>query len=743
MASTETLSYPHARRGNDSEDHFGTVVPDPYRWLEDPDSEETKAFVDAQNEVSRKYLDTSLRHKILESLTKYQDYPKFQTPFESGNFWYSWRNSGLQNQSVLHRHKDKEGKESEVFLDPNAWTEDGTATVDSIKFTEDGSLLAYARGDRGSDWRTIYFVDVNTGKTLEDRLQHVKFSSLDWAGNKCLFYNRYDVPEGKDSTGTENTKHEFQKLYCHQLGTPQHEDVLVLEFPEEPEWMSRVQVTDDQKYLVAGISRNCEPMNQLWIAELPKSDAPAQAYGSLEWVKVATDFTAGYDYVANDGSVFFFSTTLDAPKKRVVKADIRQPAGAAMVDVVPEGDSLLEEAHVVAGDKLILHYTEDVKSRLYVHRLDGSPVKALEVPVGSVFDISGERKYKHFLFSVTSFDNPRIIYEVDMEGGNFDLHVVRRTTIEGLPLDSLEVAQEFYKSKDGTQIPMFLMRRKGWQKEAPQPMLLYGYGGFNISLTPYFSLALALSALYLGLGLAIPNIRGGGEYGVEWYKAAIKAKKQASAHLTTTRYYDDFQSAAEYLFEKNYSSPDKLAIMGGSNGGLLVGACANQRPELYRAVVAKVGVMDLLRFHKFTIGHAWVSDYGDPDTEEDFPHIYRQKNVFFCFSLFVLIRISPLHNIKPDVVKSKKQPAVLVMTADHDDRVSPFHSLKYIAELQHAAGYSSPASTPLIAQIDTKAGHGAGKPLLKVLDEQAQTYGFLASVLGLEWSGPPIRKDQK
>ncbi|KAL8436013.1 hypothetical protein ACSSS7_002058 [Eimeria intestinalis] len=552
MAPTETLSYPHARRGNDAEDHFGTVVPDPYRWLEDPDSEETKAFVDAENEVSEKYLDTPVRHQILESLTKYQNYPK------SGNFWYSWRNSGLQNQSVLHRHKDKEGKEAEVFLDPNAWTEDGTATVGSIKFTEDGSLLAYARGDRGSDWRTIYFVDVNTGKTLEDRLQHVKFSSLDWAGNKCLFYNRYDVPEGKDSTGTENTKHEFQKLYCHQLGTPQHEDVLVLEFPREPEWMSQVQVTDDQKYLVAGISRNCEPMNQLWIAELPEAGAPVQAYGSLKWVKVATDFTAGYDYVANEGPVFFFSTTLDAPKKKVVKVDIRQ-AGAAMVDVVPEGDSVLEEALVVAGDKLILHYTEDVKSRLYVHRLDGSRLKALEIPVGSVFDISGERKYNHFLFSLTSFDNPRIIYEVDMEGGNYDLHVVRRTTIEGLPLDSLEVAQEFYESKDGTQIPMFLMRRKGWQKEAPQPMLLYGYGGH----------------IYMRLlsGLQVS--------------------------------YDDFQSAAEYLTEKDYSSPDKLAIMGGSNGGLLVGACANQRPDLYRAVVAKVGVMDLLRFHKFTIGHAW------------------------------------------------------------------------------------------------------------------------------------------
>lgn len=717
MAPKSTLSYPTARRGPEVEDHFGTLVPDPYRWLEDPESEETKAFVAAQNEASEEYLDTQVRSEILKALTKFQDYPKFGVPFKEGNFWYSWRNSGLQNQSLLHRHTDKKGETTEVFLDPNLWTEDGTATVGSLKFTEDGSLMAYARGDKGSDWRTIYFKDVASGRLLEDRLEHAKFTSLQWIGSKYLLYNRYDVPDGAQANGLENTQNEFQKLYCHEVGTPQEQDVLVLEFPSEPTWMVSVDVTDDEKFIVASISRSCEPTNKLWIAALPDGSVPSTAFSKLQWVKVADDFEAGFDYVANDGTIFLLKTNRDAPKNKIVKVDVAKP-DAPMVDVVPEAGAVLEDVMVVAGDKMVLHYNEDVKSKLYVHRLDGSRIKALEVPVGSVAEMSGKRKCDHFLFSITSFDTPKVIYDVDVSGGTYDVTVIRRTNINELPLENLEVTQEFYTGKDGTKIPMFLMRQKGLQQR-PQPMLLYGYGGFNISLTPYFSLAFALSALYLGLGLAVPNIRGGGEYGVGWYKAAIKENKQVS--------YDDFQSAAEYLFTKGYSTPDQLAIMGGSNGGLLVGACANQRPDLFRAVVAKVGVMDLLRFNKFTIGHAWVSDYGNPDKEEDFKYIYK---------------ISPIHNINPEVVRSDKQPAVLVMTADHDDRVSPFHSLKYIAQLQHAAGYSSPVSTPLIAHIDTKAGHGGGKPLMKVLDEQALTYGFIASVLGLKWSGPEIKKNE-
>lgn len=706
-----TIAYPRARRDSHAEEYFGTVVPDPYRWLEDPESAETKAFVASENEVSEKFLDTPIRWQALSALTRFQDYPKVGTPFRKGEYWYSWRNSGLQNQSVLHKHKSKRGEESEVFLDANLWAEDGTATVASFAFTQDGSLMAYARGDRGSDWRTIYILDAATGKQLEDRLHHAKFTSLEWADNKHIFYNRYDVPEG-EADGTENTKNEFHKLYCHEIGTPQEQDVLVLEFPDEPKWMSEVTVTDDQKFLVAKIERSCEPTNKLWVAELPNPGAPTTAYAELKWVKVADDFEAGYEYIANDGPIFLFSTNRDAPKKRIVKVDITQP-GAPLTTLVPEADAVLEEAYAVAGDTLMLVYTEDVKSKIYVQRLDGTRVKALETPVGTVFDVSGERRYNHFLFSITSFDTPRVIYEVDVEGGTWNVSVFHRTSIEGLPLSDLQVTQEFYKSKDGTRIPMFLMRRKGWETRGSEPMMLYGYGGFNISLKPYFSLSFALLALYLGMGLAVPNIRGGGEYGIDWYKAAIKSKKQVS--------YDDFQSAAEYLIEKNYSSQQKLAIMGASNGGLLVGACANQRPDLFRAVVAKVGVMDLLRFHKFTIGHAWVSDYGDPDNEEHFKNLHK---------------ISPLHNLRPQAVQSEHQPAVLVMTADHDDRVSPFHSLKYIAELQHAAGYSSPQSRPLIAYIDTKAGHGGGKPLSKVLDEQAQTCGFLASVLGLKWSGP-------
>ncbi|CDJ27325.1 uncharacterized protein EMH_0030780 [Eimeria mitis] len=325
MVPKAMLSYPQARRGQEVEDHFGTSVADPYRWLEDPESEETKAFVAAENEVSEKYLNTPIRDQILKALTKFQDYPKFGTPFKEGDFWYSWRNAGLQNQSILHRHTDKKGESSEVFLDPNSWTEDGTASVGSFKFTADGSLMAYARGDKGSDWRTIYIVDVATGKTLEDRLHHAKFTSLQWVGNKYLFYNRYDVPEGADANGLENTQNEFQKLYCHEVGTPQTQDVLVLEFPTEPTWMAHATVTDDEKFVVASISRSCEPTNKLWIAALPAAGAPISAFKELQWVKVADDFEAGFEYVANDEGVFLFTTNRDAPKNKIVKVDIAKP----------------------------------------------------------------------------------------------------------------------------------------------------------------------------------------------------------------------------------------------------------------------------------------------------------------------------------------------------------------------------------------------------------------------------------
>ncbi|OEH76855.1 putative prolyl endopeptidase [Cyclospora cayetanensis] len=693
----------------------------PAGWTEDPESEETKAFVANQNAVSEQFLDTPLKKQVLTALTEFQDYPKFGTPFRKGSFWYTWRNSGLQNQFVLHRHATKTGENSQILLDPNTWTEDGTATVDDSAFSQSGSLMAYARGDKGSDWRTIYFVDTETGEQLADQLMHAKFTSLGWLGNKWFFYNKYDIPEGSAVDGSENTKNEYQKarapVYCHKLGTPQSEDVLVLDFPSEPKWLAELRVTDDEKFLVASINRSCEPVNQVWIAQLPGVDSPVKAFTELKWIKVVKDFSAEFKYVANDGHVFFFVTNKDAPKKRIVRLDI-QKQGFPVDEIVPEASSVLDEVYAVSQDLLMLIYTEDVKSRVYVHRMDGSRVQSLDIPVGSVYDVSGERKYNHFLFSLASFDTPRIVYELEIENGSFGLSVLKTTEIAGLPLDQLEVTQEFYSSKDGTEVPMFLVRKKGWQGKGPQPTLLYGYGGFNISLLPYFQLGFALFALYLGLSIAIPNIRGGGEYGLDWYRAAVKDRKQVS--------YDDFQSAAEYLFAKGYSSPDRLAIMGASNGGLLVAACANQRPDLFRAVIAKVGVMDLLRFNKFTIGHAWVSDYGDPDVEEDFEYISK---------------ISPLHNIKPETVQSEDQPAVLVMTADHDDRVSPFHSLKYIAELQHAAGYSSPVNTPLIAHIDTKAGHGGGKPLSKVLEDNAIVGGFLGTVLGLKWTEPSIEEN--
>ncbi|CBZ51639.1 Prolyl oligopeptidase (Precursor),related [Neospora caninum Liverpool] len=722
--ANKSLTYFPARRDETVvETHFGETVADPYRWLEDPDSAETKAFVEAQNKLSRPLYRTAIREKFFKKLEQVYDYPKYGVPFREGDMWYNWYNTGLQNQNVLYARKSLHDEQARVVLDPNVWTEDGTAAVGATAFTDDGSLMAYTRSDKGSDWMRIFVVRVEDGYVFPDVVKHVKFSSLEWSpDNQGFFYNRYDVPdEDQEDSGTANAQHEFQKVFYHKLGTDQQEDILILSHPEHPKWLTDVTLSWDRRFLIVEISESCSPKNQVWIADLDSIRTPnardAYDFSKLEWKKIVTNFDAGYEYLTNDGTEFVFLTNKDAPRYKLVKLDILHPEETFWKTLVHETSDLLSSADVVDGNKLILHYFRDVTSQLEVRDLHtGQLLGAIPLPLGSVKQISGERRFPHMLFSFTSFTTPSDIYQMDfaaaVKSGDWTPTLYRQTKVEGADLSQLEVSQAFFDSKDDTKIPMFIMHKKGLKRDGNNPTALYGYGGFNISITPSFTPSWVVAMLNLGMVMAVANIRGGGEYGKAWYEAAIKTKKQVS--------YDDFQQAAEYLISQQYTSPRRLAIHGGSNGGLLVGACINQRPDLYGAAVLHVGVLDLLRFHKFTIGHAWTSDYGSPENEEEFRSIFQ---------------ISPLHNIGKARGKGQghQYPAVFLLTGDHDDRVSPFHSLKFIAELQHSVGSSSKQTNPLVIRVDTNTGHGAGKPVKKSIEEAADVYGFLANVLGIQW----------
>ncbi|KFG63278.1 prolyl endopeptidase [Toxoplasma gondii RUB] len=719
-----SLTYFPARRDESVvERHFGETVADPYRWLENPDSEETKEFVEEQNNVSRPLYRTPIREKFFAKLEQIYDYPKYGVPFREGDMWFHWYNTGLQNQHVLYGRKSLTDETAEVVLDPNSWTEDGTAAVGNVVFTDDGSLMAYTRSERGSDWKRIFVKRVTDGYLFPDVLKHVKFSSLAWSpDNRGFFYNRYDVDdEDQDDSGRANAQHDFQKAFYHKLGTDQKEDILILAFPDQPKWLSEITVSWDHRFLIAGIAESCSPTNQVWIADLDTirtSNAQGMFdFSKLKWNKIIENFDAGYEYLTNDGTEFVFLTNKDAPLYKLVKIDLAKPEEASWKTLIEERTELLSSADVVDGDKLVLHYFRDVTSQLEVRNLHtGKLLGEISLPLGSVKKISGERRFPHLLFSFTSFTTPSDIYQVNVaaaaKSGDWTPTLYRQTKLDGADLNQLEVRQEFFDGKDGTKIPMFIVHKKGIKRDGSNPANLYGYGGFNISITPFFSASWVVAMLNLGMIMAVANIRGGGEYGRAWYEAAIKTKKQVS--------YDDFQQAAEYLIAQKYTSPQRLAIEGGSNGGLLVGACINQRPDLYGAAIIHVGVLDLLRFHKFTIGHAWTSDYGNPENEEEFPAI---------------LAISPLHNIGKGRGKGKghQYPAVLLLTGDHDDRVSPFHSLKYIAELQHSVGSSPKQTNPLVIRVDTNTGHGAGKPVKKTIEEAADVYGFLANALHIQW----------
>ncbi|EDQ86688.1 uncharacterized protein MONBRDRAFT_33693 [Monosiga brevicollis MX1] len=689
----EKLTYPSARRSDQVDTFHDDVVPDPYNWLHNPDSEETKAFVDAQNAISEPFLKTELRDKFRQRLGELFNFPKHGCPGkdDQGRYFHSF-NPGLANQSTIY-WREKLEDEPKVLLDPNTWSEDGTVALAGYGVSKDGRYVAYLVSASGSDWRTIKVLDMTTGQDLEDELKFVKFSSLSFThDSKGFFYNRYNPPKDCTDPGTETEINEHQKLYYHRIGTPQSEDVLCFETPDHPTWHLGAQVTTDGKYILVTPSDGCDPVNRLFVAPVP-----ANIDGLLPNLrKIVDNFDAKYAYIGNRGDEFLFESNLDAPNNKVFKADL-SASEVKWETLIAEADSVLEDVDLINEKFLIATYLEDVKSVVKVmDRETGKHLHTLDIPVGSVGSVRGRHDDPELFLSVTTFTSPTTIYRTMLTTADAPLEVFYNTEIANYNSEDIAAKQAGFIAPDRVEL------------NGENPVLLYGYGGFNISLSPYFSASRALFAKHLGGIFAIANLRGGGEYGERWHKAGSLANKQ--------NVFDDFCAAAEYLIKEKYTNPSKLAIMGGSNGGLLVGACANQRPDLFQAVIAQVGVMDMLRFHKFTIGHAWRTDFGDPEKPEE----YKWVRAY-----------SPLHHIKRH--EKHQYPAILVATADHDDRVVPLHSLKYIAELQATLGADPKQTNPLLARIEVKAGHGAGKPTSKMLDEVADTYGFLGRTMQLTW----------
>ena len=681
------LSYPVAKTVDQVDDYHGVKVADPYRWLEDTDSADTHAWVEAENKLTFGYLEQiPYRKSIHDRLTKLWNYERFGVPEQQGGRYFYQHNSGLQNQSVLYVAESLTA-EPRVLLDPNTLSTDGTVALVGHAVSDDGKLLAYGTSASGSDWMEWRVREVSTGKDLPDLIKWVKFSGASWTKDgKGFFYSRYDEP--KQGTMLRDANY-FQKLYFHRLGTPQAEDKLIYERPDNKELGFAGQVTDDGHYLMITVWQGTSPKNRLYYKDLTKPDS--------EVVKLLDDFDAEYQFIDNDGPVLWMKTDLDAPRGRLIAIDTQHPERANWKTIVPEGKDKLNSANVL-NDSFVLAYLKDAQTEVRVYDLNGKFVRNVDLPgIGTADGFGGKRKDKETFYAFTSFIVPTSIYRYDLEAGKSA--VFRQPKVDFDP-NRYETEQVFYKSKDGTRVPMFLTHKKGLKMDGQNPLLLYAYGGFNISLTPAFSVP---NIVWLEMGgvYAQPNLRGGGEYGEDWHQAGTKLKKQ--------NVFDDFIGAAEWLIANHYTTPSKLAIRGGSNGGLLVGACLTQRPDLYGATLPQVGVMDMLRFHKFTIGWAWTSDYGSSDDPDIFKALYAY---------------SPLHNLKAGT----KYPATLVTTADHDDRVVPGHSFKFAATLQA----DQAGSAPVLIRIETKAGHGAGKPISKQIEEIGDAWTFVAKNLNME-----------
>jgi prolyl oligopeptidase len=685
--SEKNFTYPLTPQSEQVDNYHGTVIKDPYRWLEDPDSEETKSWIEAENQITFTYLSKiPARERIKQRLTKLWDYEKYGIPFKEGDNYFYFKNDGLQNQSVLYTLKTLDGQ-PQVLLDPNQLSADGTIALSGLSLSDNGKLLAYGLSSSGSDWQEWKVRDIETGEDLQDHLKWIKFSGASWThDHQGFFYSRYDEPNEK--TKLEDVNY-YQKLYYHRLGTPQTDDVLIYHRPDEKEWGFSGGVTEDGRYLIISVWLGTDPKNLVFYKDLSNPNS--------EVVELINQFEADYSFIDYDDSVFYFRTDLDAPRGRVIAIDTKNSAKKMWREIIPQAAATLESVNIL-NNQFVADYLQDARTQIKIFDLTGAFVREVELPgLSSVDGFGGKRYDTETFYSFTSFTTPSTIYRYDMVTGKSELFCQPKVDFNH---DDYETNQIFYRSKDSTEVPMFITHKKGIKLDGNNPTYLYAYGGFNISLSPSFSVNI-LVWLEMGGVYAIPNIRGGGEYGEEWHQAGMKQKKQ--------NVFDDFIGAAEWLIAHKYTKPAKLAIAGGSNGGLLVGACMTQRPDLFGAALPAVGVMDMLRFHKFTIGWAWTSEYGSADNPEDFP---------------VLYAYSPLHNLKSGTA----YPPTLITTADHDDRVVPAHSFKFAAALQAAHA----GDAPVLIRIETKAGHGAGKPTTKIIEEAADKWAFLVRILDVK-----------
>ena len=694
----EKLQYPGAKKIDQVDELHGVNVQDPYRWLEDDvrQSKEVADWVAAENGITTAYLSAipqrdAIKKRLtelwnttnLQDLALVENYEKFGAPFKAGGRYFYFKNDGLQNQSVLYKLESLNA-EPVVLIDPNKWSKDGTVALGSTSFSDDGRFAAYSVAEAGSDWNTWRILEVETGRQLTDELKWVKFSGASWTpDNKGFFYSRYDAPPEGAAFQKTNLN---QQVFYHRIGSSQSDDVLVYKRSDEPTWGFGTRVTEDGRYLVIEIWKGTDHKYRVVYKDL------TEPYGMP--VELIDNFDHEYSFIGNEGTTFFFQTDLDAPRKRIVAIDIRKPR--EIREIVPQSTETLTGVDIVAN-LVVATYLKDAKTQVKMYSLDGTFVREVEFPgIGSASGFGGKRTDTETFYSFSSFATPPTIFRYELLTGKSTK--LRQAQVKFNPDDYI-VEQVFYPSKDGTKVPMFITHKKGIKLDGTNPTLLYGYGGFSISLMPGFSIA-RIGWLEMGGIYAMPNLRGGGEYGEDWHRQGTKLRKQ--------NVFDDFIGAAEWLIEHKYTSRSKLAIQGGSNGGLLVGACMTQRPDLYGACLPAVGVMDMLRFQKFTAGRFWVDDYGSADNADEFK---------------ALFAYSPYHNLKP----GSKYPATMVTTADTDDRVVPGHSFKFAARLQACQS----GDAPTLIRIETRAGHGAGKPTDKLIEEVADQWAFLVKNLGM------------
>jgi prolyl oligopeptidase len=680
------ITYPVTRQVPVTDTYFGTKVIDPYRWLEDDNSDSTKAWVSEQNKVTQDYLSRiPFRDKVHARLEALINYPKYSSPFIKNEWFYFFKNDGLQNQSVLYRQQGLEGT-PQVFFDPNQLSADGTVALNTFVFSKNGKYAAYSISRSGSDWEEAYVKDVASGQTLSDTLYWLKFTGLAWKGDEGFYYSRYDKPDEATKLVNQN---QFQKVYYHKVGDPQTADVLVYEDKEHPLRTAGVYPTEDNRFLLLQTSEGTNGA-ELRALDLSKSET--------RFDTIIPGFATNANFVDNDGARLLVQTNDGAPNFKVVSIDPAHPEKDHWKTIIPEKPEALQSVST-GGGYLFISYLKDASSKVYQYTYDGQLVREIALPgIGTADGFGGERKDKEFFYTYASFSYPPSIFHYDIATGKTTLF--RKTEVQFDP-DQFETRQVFFTSRDGARVPMFLTYRKGLVLNGGNPVLIYGYGGFNIPMTPNFSISRVFFMEQGGIYAQV-CLRGGSEYGEAWHEAGMLHRKQ--------NVFNDMIGAAEYLISEKYTNKEKIAIQGGSNGGLLIGACMTQRPDLFKVAIAQVGVMDMLRFQKFTIGYAWAVEYGSSDHPEDFAYLYGY---------------SPYHNLKPGV----SYPATLVTTADHDDRVVPAHSFKFAARLQA----SNAGPNPTLIRIDSKAGHGGGKPTAKVIDELADIYSFMLYNLGMQY----------